>query len=435
MTSARRGAAAPGRIDAAPAGRLDVWYGATLAGTLHDTTPMAFEYAAGWLSRSPPFAIAAIALAPGRSDSAAVQAFFENLLPEGEVRQTIAARSKASTLFALLRAVAGDTAGGFVILPAGVAPTGAPGYEATSWKALAVRLGRSNAAAIDLKSRSARISLAGAQDKAGIALFADGVPRLPRGTAPSTHIFKPDIRRLNQVWHSAVNETIVMLTAAHCGLPTAEVFYEPHTRACLVRRFDRVMQPDGQLGRLIQYDMCQLAGINSEKKYETEGGPGIAACAELIRAHSSQPAADLRHFVLWVLFNLFTGNHDSHAKNLSLLDRPGHGTALAPFYDLLCTRLYPGLSAEFAFTIGGESRPGRLTRAHLDTMSADLRMRPLFVAGLAAELAAKLPRAITNAAATVRPLLTPGGKTLASRLTKFIASNTGKTARRLKLPE
>ena len=289
-----------------------------------------------------------------------------------------------------------------------------------------------------VRVRGARISLAGAQDQTSIALFADGAPRLPRGTAPSTHILKPDIRRLNKVWHSAVNETIVMLAAARCGLPTADVFYEPHTRACLVRRFDRFMQPEGrlggQLGRLIQYDMCQLAGIVSEKKYEKEGGPGIAACAELIRVHSSQPAADLRHYVMWILFNLFTGNNDSHAKNLSLLDSPGKGMTLAPFYDLMCTRLYPGLSAEFAFSIGGESRPGHLTRAHLDAMSANLRMRPQFVAKLAAELAGKLPDAIAHAAATVRPLLTPAGKALAGRLTAFIVSTTAKTTRRLKLP-
>ncbi len=454
MSAARRGAAAPGRINAAPVGRLsaapanrlsaapikqlDVWYGDALAGTLHDTTPMAFEYAPGWLSRTQPIAIAAIPPAPDRNDSAAVQAFFENLLPEGELRQTIATRSKASTLFALLRAVAGDTAGGFVILPAGVAPANAPGYEATSWQALATQLGKSNTAAIDLNGRSARVSLAGAQDKTSIALFADGVPRLPRGTAPSTHILKPDIRRLNKVWHSAVNETIVMLTAARCGLPTAEVFYEPHTRACLVRRFDRFMQPEGrlggQLGRLIQYDICQLAGIVSDKKYEREGGPGIAACAELIRAHSSQPAADLRHYVLWILFNLFTGNNDSHAKNLALLDSPGKGMTLAPFYDLMCTRLYPGLSAEFAFSIGGEFRPGHLNREHLDAMSADLRMRPQFIANLAGELAGKLPDAIAHAVATVRPLLTPAGKALTGRLTAFIAATTAKTARRLKLP-
>ena len=195
-----------------PVAELDVFYGEEPVGTLYDRTPLAFEYSSAWLKRASPMAVAAIPLVAGENDSAAVQAFFENLLPEGELRQYLAQQNKASTLFSLLREVAGDTAGGFVIVPGGQAPR-APTYEATTWEALASLLGRQSASAIDIKGRGARISLAGAQDKAVIAIFDDGVPRLPRGTAPSTHILKPDIKRLSKVWHSAANEAIIMLSA------------------------------------------------------------------------------------------------------------------------------------------------------------------------------------------------------------------------------
>lgn len=73
---------------------------------------------------------------------------------------------------------------------------------------------------------------------------------------------------------SAANEAIILRTAAHCGLRTAQVFYEPLTRACVVERFDHYRRDDGTLGRRIQYDFCQLAGIASERKYEKEGGQG-----------------------------------------------------------------------------------------------------------------------------------------------------------------
>lgn len=53
-----------------------------------------------------------------------------------------------------------------------------------------------------------------------------------------------------------------------------------------------------------------------------EGGPGLATCAELIRRCSTQPAVDLRHFVGWIFFNLYAGNNDSHAKNLSIYRLP-----------------------------------------------------------------------------------------------------------------
>ena len=410
--------------------RLDVYYGTELVGTIHDTSPVAFEYAPSWLERPERMTVAAIALQPGRNESAAVQAFFENLLPEGELRHYLAEQRKASTLFSLLLEVAGDTAGGFVIVPGGQHP-GPATYEATTWEAMAAILGKKSASAIDLQGGDARISLAGAQDKTGIAIFDDGLPRLPKGTSPSTHILKPNIKRLAKVWQSAANETIVMRAAANCGLPTAEVFYEPHTESCVVRRFDRLVRPDGTLARLVQYDLCQLAGTVSERKYEKEGGPGLATCAELIRRYSTQPAVDLRHFVGWIFFNLYAGNNDSHAKNLSIYNLPGKGVMLTPFYDLMCTRMYPGLSQEFAFAIGGDYKPASLTKAHLTPLAQQLGMRPQFIAQRAADLARRMPDAFDQAVKELKPALPRSARILADRLQQFVLSTTKKLAARL----
>lgn len=410
--------------------RLDVYFGNDLVGTIHDASPLAFEYSASWLGGAEPMPVAAIPLQAGRNDSPPVQAFFENLLPEGELREYVAEQKKASTLFSMLLEVAGDTAGGFVIVPAGESPQQAA-YEATTWEALAAILSKKSAAAIDIHGADARISLAGAQDKTSIAIFDDGVPRLPKGTSPSTHILKPNIKRLSKVWHSAANETIVMLCAAHCGLPTAQVFYEPHTQSCIVRRFDRVTRQDGTLGRLIQYDLCQLVGIVSEKKYEKEGGPTLAKCAELIRKYSTRAAVDLRNFVSWILFNLYVGNNDSHAKNLSVYSAPGGGVTLTPFYDLMCTRMYAGLSPEFAFAVGGQTKPGSITREHVAAMAGQLGISPRFLLAQASELAEKMPDAVAKAVETVIPSLPHGAHDLASRLEKFVNSTTQKMAARL----
>lgn len=408
--------------------RLDVFLGDECVGHIDDLVPPAFQYAGAWLARDRPFPLGTIPLLAERQQGDAVQAFFENLLPEGELRDYLADRNHASTLFSLLLEAAGDTVGAFVIVPAGQRP-GSARYEASSWEALAMRLGTTAAAAIDLNIAGARISLAGAQDKASIALF-DGVPHLPRGTAPSTHILKPDIRRLAKVWHSAVNETLVMRIAAQCGLPTAEVFYEPLTRSCVVRRFDRIPGAAGSLRRLVQYDFCQLAGTLSDRKYEKEGGPGVVACADLIREHSSQPALDLRHFIRWLLFNLYVGNNDGHAKNLSVYHVPGRGTMLTPFYDLMCTRLYPGLSPAFAFSIGGETHPGRVDRHHVTAMARSLGMQPDFVLRQAADLARDMPAAVARAMVSVLPVLPSGATPLAEKVARFVLSTTKKTAER-----
>ena len=409
--------------------QLAVFFGDQLVGHVHDSAPLSFTYSEPWLARPEPAQISAITPAVGPIHSAAVTAFFENLLPEGELRRFLASSKKASTLFALLREVAGDTAGGFVILPAGQQPE-RPAYQATTWAALATRLGQASTAALDLQAPQTRISLSGAQDKAAIALFADGVPQLPLGTSPSTHILKPDIKRLAKVWHSAANEAITMRAAALCGLPTAEVFYEPLTQACVVRRFDRQLRPDGTLGRVMQYDLCQLSAIASDKKDEKEGGPGAAKCAQLIRHYSSVPAVDLKHYLAWLFFNLYTGNNDGHAKNLSIYRAPTGGIRLTPFYDLMCTRIYPGLSREFAFAIGGEVLPGALTRSHVQQMAQSMGIRPAFVLGIAADMAQRVPTAMEAAIASVQADLPPGAKTLALRLHTFVRKTTQQISKR-----
>jgi serine/threonine-protein kinase HipA len=169
----------------------------------------------------------------------------------------------------------------------------------------------------------------------------------------------------------------------------------------------------------------------STRKYEKEGGPGLAACAELVRRYSTQPAVDLRHLVRWVFFNLFVGNNDSHAKNLSIYSVPGKGVMLTPFYDLMCTRLYPGLSPEFAFAIGGEAMPGEMGAEHLQLMARQLGMQPRFLAQQATDMAVRVPKAIGQAAGEIAPVLTPSARTLAERLERFVASTTRKLAARI----
>ncbi len=412
---------------------LDVFHDDECVGTLHDTDPVSFTYAPAWLARPQAFPLSAIRLQPGPIISPEVLAFFENLLPEGDLRVYLSQQRKASTLFALLREVAGDTVGAFVLLPQGQSPQPAM-YEPTTWANLADTIRKKSAAAIQSQGDSTRISLAGAQDKAAIAIFDPDheTPLFPRGSAPSTHILKPNIQRLHKVRESAANEAIIMRTAAHCGLRTAQVFYEPQTRACVVKRFDRFVREDGSLGRLIQYDFCQLAGIASERKYEKEGGPGVVRCAEILRQYSSSPAPDLQAFVQWLFFNLYVGNNDSHAKNLSIYWRPEQGVRLTPFYDLMCTRVYPGLSKEFAFNVGGEVLPGQMGAAQMRGLAQQLGMGHAYLNKVARHLADKIPAAIDKAVAELAPCLPPSGRTFAeSKLTPEVKSTTRRMAARL----
>lgn len=408
---------------------LDVYFENDLVGRVGDTNPLSFEYAPEWLAHKA-IQIANIVLAPGRSDADSVTSFFENLLPEGELRSYLFAARKASTLFGLLYGVAGDTAGGFVLLPNGQQAQ-AHSYQPTSWQELAGELKSKAAVAINLKRKGTRISLAGAQDKISLALFSDGIPRLGEGTSPSTHIVKPDIKRIDGVWASAVNETLVMKVAAECGLRVANVFYEPLTRSCVVERFDRYARKEAGVGRIMQYDLCQLSALPSEKKYEAEGGPTLKDCADLIRKFSTVPAADLKQLLEWVFFNLFVGNNHSHAKNLSIYSPPGGGVRLTPFYDLMCTRIYPGLSQNFAFDIGGTTLPGEIRRGNIIRMAEVLNFQPKFVLQIGQEVARRMPTALAAVGTSMQGVLQKGDVTMASRLSKYIQKTTLQASKKM----
>ena len=96
-----------------------------------------------------------------------------------------------------------------------------------------------------------------------------------------------------------------------------------------------------------------MLSIPSDHKYESEGGPSIAACFQIIRKMRINAAGQL-DFFRRIIFNFLIGNGDAHAKNFSVLYR-GKGISIAPAYDLLCTKIYPSLMDESAMAIGGDN--------------------------------------------------------------------------------
>lgn len=408
--------------------QLDVFDGDVHVGTIHDTDPISFQYTQDWLNFVGHYPIAAIELVHKRNDSPVVKAIFENLLPEGALRDALAMQSKASSVFSLLRVVAGDNVGKLVILPSGERPL-PPSYEPSSWDRIAKALAGQVPEA-ELARQGHRISVSGAQRKLCVHLNEAGDPLWPLGTTPSGFLVKPDIKSLDGVWCSAANETIVMRAAKHCGLDVADVFYEPVSKSCVVKRFDRTLRPE-RIVRLVQYDFCQLSGTLSDKKYEHEGGPGLKSCVDLIKQNSTRPAADLKRLFEWLFFNLMVGNNDSHAKNLSLYQLPGQGTRLTPHYDLMCTRLYPGLSKDFAFSVGDETLPGAIGQPQIAALATEIGMKPGYLTDTAASVYKNFLPSIRRAIEELTPAFGSPEKTLADRLDKKVTSIANAFKKRL----
>jgi serine/threonine-protein kinase HipA len=359
---------------------LDVYCLGRLAGELAQTPDgLRFSYDDHWIEAGMP-PISQSLPAEGTLPSDAVRAFFSGLLPEGEPRRRLARRlgTSARNDFALLAAIGGDCPGAISLVPPGHgAPTVEQGGD-VRWLAeselaelIATLPERPMLAAED---GEIRLSLAGAQDKLPVVASDDGRIGITTGRTPSTHILKTRIPRFSG---TVVNEAFCLALGRRLDIPTVSA--EPRrvdgTDYLLVTRYDREVS-ERHVHRLHQEDFCQALGVAPELKYEADGGPPLAACFGLVERATSVFASSTQRLFDAVALNFLVGNHDAHAKNFSLLYRPEGSVELAPFYDILSTVVYAGLSRKMAMRIGGEYRPDYVRSRHLDGMLVAAQLGP-----------------------------------------------------------
>jgi len=296
--------------------------------------------------------------------------FFGGLLPEEHNREIIARNLGISARndFAMLREIGGECAGAVSLVEADAPEvTGAQDYQFIPEDELAGLLDQLPQRPLLAGQDEVRLSLAGAQNKLALYKGERGFA-LPLNESPSTLILKPESERFQNL---VENEAYCLRLASACGLPTARgepVRFGWH-RCLLVERYDRSVDADGSIQRLHQEDFCQALGISSRIKYQSEGGPGLSDCFDLVRRAASAPGRDLIHLFNAVVFNYLIGNNDAHAKNFSLLYRLNGShriVELAPFYDLVGTASYPELSSKMAMKIGGQYLPDKLRQNDWD---------------------------------------------------------------------
>lgn len=265
-------------------------------------------------------------------DEATPKNFLDGLLPDGDterLRMQKALGAKSTDSFDLLDSV--DSSGGLVFTT-----TGEPPLQADS-------LGISPAISDDIEAQMERVwcsgdawwkpdrynrfSLAGSQGKFSVAIH-NGMWFWPSSVLPSTHIVKPDGRRVADV---AEVEHATMELARACGIevPYNEVIRFGQRVGYLVERFDRRTE-QGMTRRLRTEDLAQSLGISPDDKYE----PGIADIVRCLRKGGADELV-LYEFVCQVAFNIAVGNSDAHAKNYSIF-LSADGIRLSPLYDAIC---------------------------------------------------------------------------------------------------
>jgi len=338
---------------------LYVYYENIHIGTIHRDNELnsTFTYSSTWLKYSKNFAlILSMPLQKETFGNKITLSYFENLLPEGKIRDVLEKNYHAKGTFNFLNEFGSDCAGVIVIsdkqkIEESVRLRPEKSIDLrTIFKAI-----EENSTIADTIAQMDHgyLSIAGAQDKF-VAIYRDQKFYLPASGEPSTHIIKIPINR-SGVKDSVYNEYYCMQLAKTIGLNTAHCFIvePPQTPLFVTERYDRKITQNKKIYKIHQQDFCQAQGYVSEFKYEEKGGPTLSDNFNLIKNNVAIKirSQNLFSYLDWICFNLLIGNNDSHSKNLSLL-MIDQKVQLAPFYDMLCTAIYPQLKNNFSFKIG-----------------------------------------------------------------------------------
>lgn len=294
--------------------------------------------------------------------------FFSNLLPEGQLREYLAARAgvKPNRDFFLLATLGAD-------LPGAITVT-------STDDAAADRHHDDRKPAHDERT-PLRFSLAGIQLKFSAVMEASGGLTIPADGIGGSWIVKLPSARFEGV---PENEFVMMELARKIGIPIprlklvsiSEIESLPRDagkmagRALAVERFDR--KPDG--GRIHMEDFAQVFGIYADDKYEKRS---YANVAQVLSAEAGEKG--VTDFARRLVFSVLIGNGDMHLKNWSLLYLDGRKPTLAPAYDYVSTVPYlPG--DQLALGFGGSRQLDSITQDQIRRFAdtARLAVSPLW---------------------------------------------------------
>ncbi len=277
---------------------------------------------------------------------AAVEAYFDNLLPDSEpIRRRLQDRFHAASrgAFDLLAAIGRDCVGAVQLLPPDETPADIRKIDAhalTTGAIAAELAGVTSPAALAGELEDFRISIAGAQEKTAF-LKHHGKWCRPIGSTPTTHIFKLPLglvgNRQADMRTSVENEWLCARIVAAFGIPVAscEIGEFGENKVLVVERFDRALHSSGKYWlRLMQEDFAQATGTPWHRKYQADGGPGLEAIARILRG-SQESQRDLTTLFRAQLLFWMLAATDGHAKNFSIRILAGGRFQLTPLYDVL----------------------------------------------------------------------------------------------------
>lgn len=190
--------------------------------------------------------------------------------------------------------------------------------------------------------------LSGVQIKAPMALTHEG-RLVPASDRPFTHILKP--AGTAGFEHLPVVEWFCLELGRAAGFdaPAAALVKMPDglPPALIVERFD-IRRGSRDARRICLEDFCSVLDLPAEAKYDAT----VERIGRSLRPLSTDARADLETLIRRALFAWIVADGDMHLKNLALLKfaEPGarrfSSVRLAPLYDTVTTRVFPGLTGD-----------------------------------------------------------------------------------------
>lgn len=348
------------------ADQLAVWLGDQRVGTLSRSRRATMRFTP---ESGAPVISAGVREADGWTPGRAT-AWFEGLLPEGEMRTRIAARFGLSEIdsFGLLEAIGWECAGAVSVLPEDRSPARGT-YRSLTDRDVGARLDALPGRPYD-DDAAIRASLGGVQSKLVLA-SSDESWREPIDGAPSTHILKPE----PEVWPgvAAAEAWAMKVAAAVTETAAADLRVDLGSRpVVIITRFDR--RATKPIERIHQEDLCQVLGLPPSAKYAEpppkDWKPSWSRLASILVARAPDPPVELDRLLRQVVVNVAIGNADAHGKNVGLL-HVGEGlVSLTPMYDVVPTLAFVPRQALAAMPVGGRYR---LTEIGLEQVLAEAR--------------------------------------------------------------
>lgn len=300
---------------------------------------------------------------PTRAVAMRLPTFFANLLPEGHLRDYLAARAgvKPQREFFLLAVLGADLPGALVVEPL-------EGNEAA-------HRGEDQHEEHRAGETALRFSLAGVQLKFSAVMETTGGLTIPAGGMGGSWIIKLPSARFASV---PENEYAMLALARAIGIEVpasrlidvATISGLPQDagvlkgQALAVQRFDR--GPGGESVHM--EDFAQVFGLYPDDKYRERSYANIAT---VLWAETGEAGA--YEFLRRLVFSVLIGNADMHLKNWSLLYPDRRTPVLSPAYDLVATLPYIP-NDTLALSFGGSRSLSEITTDQLRRFADTARL-------------------------------------------------------------